>query len=77
MLMPSVPSRTEFSHINDVMLSQQALDEFKKLFFEQFGQQINDQKALELGTNLIKFYKIIYQSKEEKPYGNENRTTEQ
>ncbi|MFZ3074381.1 MAG: hypothetical protein WA093_04630 [Minisyncoccales bacterium] len=42
------------------MISQKALDEFKEIYFAEYGEQINDQTALELGLNLLTMFKAIY-----------------
>ena len=42
------------------MLSKQVLDEFKKIYKEQYGENISDKKATELATNLLVFFNHIY-----------------
>lgn len=42
------------------MLSKQALDDFKKVWKKEYGQDISDQKALEEGTALITLMKAVY-----------------
>lgn len=46
--------------MSEAILSQSALQEFKKLYFEEFGEEISDEQAVELGTNLLTFFDHIY-----------------
>jgi hypothetical protein len=41
-------------------LSETALKEFKKLYFEEYGEEISDEKAAKLGENLLTLFKHIY-----------------
>ena len=38
------------------MLSETALQEFKKIYVEEFGEEISDEKATELGINLLSLF---------------------
>ena len=42
------------------MLSDEALIEFKKIWLEEFGEEISDEKAAELGINLLTLFNHIY-----------------
>lgn len=42
------------------MLSEAALQEFKKIWFEEFGEDVSDEKAAELGINLLTLFNAIY-----------------
>lgn len=42
------------------MLSATALEEFKKIYLEEFGEEISDEKAVELGINLLTIFDKIY-----------------
>lgn len=42
------------------MISEIALQEFKKLWVEEFGEEISDEQAVELGTNLLTLFHHIY-----------------
>lgn len=42
------------------MISETALQEFKKLYFEEFGEEISDEQAMELSTNLLTLFNHIY-----------------
>lgn len=42
------------------MLSPEAIQEFKQLYREEFGEELPDQAALEKATKLINLFKVIY-----------------
>lgn len=42
------------------MISEAALQDFKKIYLEEFGEKISDEKAIELGTNLLTLFHHIY-----------------
>ncbi len=42
------------------MISNEALQEFKKIWKEEYGQEISDEKAVELGINLLTMFDAIY-----------------
>ena len=42
------------------MISETALQEFKKIWLEEFGEEISDEKATELGINLLTLFDKIY-----------------
>ncbi len=42
------------------MISETALQEFKKLYVEEFSEEISDEHAMELGTNLLTLFHHIY-----------------
>ncbi len=42
------------------MISETALQDFKKMYLEEFGNEISDEKAMELGTNLLTLFHHIY-----------------
>jgi predicted nucleic acid-binding protein len=41
-------------------LSKEAVEEFKKIYLQEFGEKISDAEAQEMGESLISFFKIIY-----------------
>jgi hypothetical protein len=41
-------------------LSKEAVEEFKTIYREEFGEEISDQEAQELGQNLLALLAIIY-----------------
>jgi hypothetical protein len=42
------------------MISETALQEFKRLYAEEFGEEISDEKAMELGSSLLSLFDHIY-----------------
>ena len=42
------------------MLSDEALQEFKKLYLEEFKEQLSDEKATELAINLLTLFMMIF-----------------
>lgn len=43
-------------------LDDGAIEEFQKLFLQQYGQKLTNEETLELGTRLINFVKAVYGS---------------
>lgn len=41
-------------------LNKEAIEEFKEIYYCEFGQRISDEQAQEMGTNLLLLFKIIY-----------------
>jgi flagellin-specific chaperone FliS len=41
-------------------LSKEAIEEFKQIYERGYGKTISDEKAQELGQNLLSLFKIIY-----------------
>ena len=42
------------------MLSEKAVSEFYNLYLKEFGEELSDTEALELGINLLTFFNHIY-----------------
>lgn len=42
------------------MISEIALQEFKKIWLAEFGEEISDERAAELGINLLTLFDKIY-----------------
>ena len=42
------------------MISQKALEEYKKIYQKQYGKTISDADALEQATKLLNLMKIVY-----------------
>ncbi len=42
------------------MISKEALEEFKKIWKDEFSEDISDQKALDLAINLLTIFNVIY-----------------
>jgi len=59
-------------------LSKKAIEEFIKIYSEEKGEEISEEKAKELGENLLEIFKIIYRPvpvKEEKGREKEDKNT--
>lgn len=57
------------------MLSQKAINDFKKIWKKEFKEDISDEKAEKKGLELLKFIKLIYKpipKKEMKKFVKEN-----
>jgi len=44
-----------------MQLSKEALEEFKRIYKAEFGEEISDQEALDKATRLINLVRIVYQ----------------
>jgi len=42
------------------MISKESLDEFKKIYKEEFGEEISNEEALEKAINLLNLFNAIY-----------------
>lgn len=42
------------------MLSNKALDDFKRIWKEEYGEEIDDEKATRQAINLLTFFNAIY-----------------
>lgn len=41
-------------------LSDKAIKEFKEIYYKEYGKDISDEEAQEIGQRLISLFKIIY-----------------
>ena len=41
-------------------LSKTAIKELKKIWKEEFNQELTDEKAKEVGVRLLNFFKVLY-----------------
>jgi len=41
-------------------LSKEAIKEFQDIYYKEFGREISDQEAQELGGNLLSLFRIVY-----------------
>lgn len=41
-------------------LGKEAIKEFKKIYYQEFGEGLSDEAAQEMGGNLVSLFKIIY-----------------
>lgn len=42
------------------MVSKQALQKFKEIYLKEFGEELTDAEAFELGNNLLNLYRAVY-----------------
>lgn len=42
------------------MISEEALQEYKKIHREEFGEDISDEKAMDDAVNLLTFFDVVY-----------------
>jgi hypothetical protein len=47
------------------MVSKKAIQEFKDIYLKEYGVELSDKEALELGTRLLLMFKAIYRPVEE------------
>lgn len=47
------------------MLSKKAIEEYKKIYYKEFGEKLTDQQAESEGMKLLEFFKLLL----EKPSG--------
>jgi len=40
-------------------LSKEAIEKFKRIYYQETGEEISDEKARELGENLLSLFRII------------------
>ena len=57
------------------MLSKESIQEFKKIFKEEFGQELDDQTAFNLARNTLNLFKVIYRPIKNGD-GNENKNSD-
>lgn len=62
-----------------MVLSKEAIKEFKEIYYREFGENISDADAQEMGESLISLFKIIYRAipKDDKQYPKNNKDLEQ
>jgi hypothetical protein len=41
-------------------LSEEAIEEFRDIYYREYGKKISDEEAQEMGQNLLSLFKIIY-----------------
>jgi hypothetical protein len=46
--------------MRNFMLPKEAIEEFKKLYFEDFGIQLSDEEASYRANNLVALYTAVY-----------------
>ncbi len=50
------------------MISEEALEEFKKIYKKRFSEHLSDQAALEKATKLLDLVKAVYQPMTQEEY---------
>lgn len=43
-----------------MQLSRETIEEFRQIHKEEFGEEVSDDEARRLGTDLLELFKIIY-----------------
>lgn len=56
-------------------LSKKAIKEFKEIYFKKFNVKLTDEKANELGVELLEFFSLIYQPIPKKDYERLHKNT--
>jgi hypothetical protein len=41
-------------------LSKKAIEELKDIYYREYGKEISDEEAQEMGQNLLSLFKVIY-----------------
>lgn len=59
---PSPVARSVKSIVDLFMLSKEALEEFKKIWKEKYGEEISDKFATKEAINLLTLFDIVYRS---------------
>lgn len=55
-----------------MQLSNEAIQDFKRIYKKEYGKDISDEEANELGLNFLNFFKIILKKPPEKLNNNQN-----
>ncbi len=58
------------------MISETAIKEFKELYLAEFGEEISDEKAVELGTSLLTLFNHIYRKVKKEWLGEDSEKEE-
>lgn len=48
-----------------MQLSQKAIDEFKQIYYEEFGEELSDEQAELMGGRLLRLYQILLENQED------------
>lgn len=41
-------------------LSKQAIEEFKEIYYKEFGEKLSDEKARRIGEGLLELFSVVY-----------------
>lgn len=44
------------------MISTEAVEEFKRLYFGEYGMRLTNEQAVDMGTKLIRLVKVVFGS---------------
>lgn len=58
-------------------LSKKAIEEFKEIYKNKYGEEISDEEAYEKGRRLIRLFKLIYQSIPEGNHGEQKELSDE
>ena len=50
-----------------MQLTQEAIDEFKTIYKKEFGEDISDGEAREMGTRLLRVFRVLLEVSHEPP----------
>ena len=50
-----------------MQLTQEALDEFKAIYKKEFGEDISDAQAREMGTRLLRVFHVLLEVNDQAP----------
>lgn len=42
------------------MISAEAVEEFRRLYFREYGMRLTNEQAVDLGTKLIRLVKVVF-----------------
>ena len=57
--LPQLPAPATAVPYKDMQLTQEALNEFKAIYKAEFGEEISDAEALEMGTRLLRVFHVL------------------
>jgi len=50
-----------------MLLTQEALNEFKAIYQRQFGEEISDDQAREMGSRLLRVFRVLLDMSDQAP----------
>jgi hypothetical protein len=54
------------------MLSEKAVQKFKKLYKQRFNEKLTDEEAYQRANNLLNLYRVVYTPRIQREKNNEN-----
>ena len=55
-----IPCNTFLKYCGGMRLSQQAIEDFKKIFKKEYGEDISDAEAEEMAIRFLRLFSLIY-----------------